>query len=204
MSVELIDCEQNSELWFRSRLGLPTASNFAAILAKGEGKTRRSYLLRLAGEVVTGEPSESYSNEWMERGHRMEPDARALYGFSQDVEPQIVGFIRNGDKGASPDSLIGDRGLLEIKSKRADLLIDVLIKGEFPNEHKAQCQGALWVAEREWIDIACYWPGLPLFVKRAGRDEEYISKLADAVEMFNFELQQTVKWIRAYGQEPAA
>ena len=65
-----------------------------------------------------------------------------------------------------------------------------------------QCQGALWIAEREWIDIGCYWPKLPLFVKRAYRDEDYIRTLADAVDRFNDELGETVERIRRYGAGP--
>lgn len=198
-SLEIIDCEQNSEAWFEARRGLPTASRFSDVLAKGEGKTRRKYMLTLAGEILTGAPAESYSNGFIDRGHVMEPEARRLYAFMFDAEPQQVGFIRNGDKGCSPDSLLDDAGVLEIKTQKADLLIDTLLKGTFPAEHVAQCQGALWVAEREWIDIAVYWPGLPLFVKRAHRDEAYIAKLAAAVKDFNAELADTVERIRSYG-----
>lgn len=194
------DLEQGTEAWYRARLGIPTASMFSAILAKGEGKTRRSYMLKLAGEVLTGEPTESYSNPYMERGHAMEGEAREMYAFMHDQEPRQVGFIVNGPKGCSPDSLLGDAGMLEIKTKRSDLLIDVLLKDEFPAEHKAQCQGALWVAEREWIDLAVYWPGLPLFVKRATRDEDYIAKLSDAVDQFNAELAEVVERVRRYGR----
>ena len=202
MTVEIIECEQNSPEWLAARLGIPTASMFSAILSKGEGKTRRSYLLKLAGEVLTGEPTESYTNEYMERGHVMEAEAREFYSFMKDEDPVRVGFVRNGAKGCSPDSLIGASGLLEIKTKRSDLLIDVMLKDKFPAEHVAQCQGALWVTEREWIDLACYWPKLPLFVKRAYRDDAYIANLAFEVERFNEELAATVGCIKRYG-DPA-
>lgn len=198
--MHVIDCEQGSEEWFRARLGLPTASEFGTILAKGKdggaSKTRRTYMLKLAGEIITGELMDSYTNAHMERGREMEDEARRLYSFVKDVRPQEVGFIVNGQKGCSPDSLIGDDGMLEVKTKLPHLLIDCLLKGEFPPEHKAQCQGALWVAEREWIDLAVYFPRLPLFIKRAGRDEAYITKLAEAVAAFNDELAATVAAIR--------
>ena len=176
-----------------------TASRFKDVLAKGEGKTRRSYMLQLAGELLTGEPHEGFMTADMERGHEMEPDARNMYALMTDANPELVGFIRNGAKGCSPDSLVGDVGMLEIKTKLPHLLIDVLLRDEFPAEHKAQCQGALWVAEREWIDIAVYWPRLPLFIKRAYRDEAYIAGLAAAVDAFNAELAETVERIRSYG-----
>jgi hypothetical protein len=198
--VEVIDCEQNSEEWFRARLGLPTASMFSDVLAKGEGKTRRSYMLRLAGEIITGEPTESFTSPAMERGKLMEDEARAMYEFLSDEPLERVGFIRNGDKGCSPDSLIGANAGLEIKTKRSDLLIDTILRDRFPPEHVAQCQGFLWVAEREWCDLVCYWPRLPLFVKRAYRDEPYIKTLASEVAKFNAELAETVEKIRRYGE----
>lgn len=208
MAVQIFDCDQNSPEWFECRRGVPTASNFATIMAKGRGGgesvTRRKYLYKLAGEILTGEVQEGFSNAHMERGHEMEPDARNMYALMTDAQPQLVGFVRNDLKGASPDSLIGDNGLLEIKTKLPDLLIDVLIRDEFPAEHKAQCQGALWVAEREWIDIAVYWPRLPLFIKRAYRDEAYIADLSLAVDAFNLELSEVVERVRQYGALPAA
>lgn len=203
--IEVFDCAQGSEEWFAHRMGIPTASEFSTVMAKGRGggesKTRKTYLYKLAGEVLTGKPMEHFSNQHTERGHEMEPEARELYAFMRDVDPQIVGFVRNGNKGCSPDSLIASDGMVEIKTKLAHLQIDCLLCGEVPPEHKAQCQGALWVAEREWIDFVSYWPDLPLHVHREYRDEEYIAKLAAAVDEFNDELAQVVERIRAMGGE---
>ena len=206
--MEIIDCAQNSPEWLQARLGIVTASRMGTVMASGrsgaESKTRRSYMLQLAGEIITGEPAETFSNTHMERGHVMEPEARDNYAFMHDVEPQLVGFIRNGDKGASPDSLVGNNGLLEIKTKLPALLIDCLLRkpDDFPPEHKAQCQGALWVAEREWIDLAIYYPKMPLVVFRAHRDAKFIADLASAVRQFNEELHETVERVRAYGTLP--
>jgi hypothetical protein len=201
--IEIFDCDQNSEAWYLARKGLPTASEFAAILSPGKGKaeskTRRTYLLKLAGEILTGDLMEHPTSFHMERGKVMEDEARDAYAFHTDAEPIRVGFVRNGQKGCSPDSLVGDVGMLEIKTKLPHLIIDLLIKDEFPEEHIAQCQGALWVCEREWIDIAVYWPKLPTFIKRAYRDEPFIAKLSDAVDAFNAELAATVDQIRRYG-----
>lgn len=198
MSVQIINCEQGTEDWFIARAGIPTASKFSTVMAKGEGKTRAKYMRQLAGEIITGKPMESFSNGHMERGHVMEPEARDLYSFATDTAPEQVGFIRNGRKGCSPDSLVGSNGMLEIKSKLPDLLIECIERDDFPPEHRAQCQGALWVAEREWIDIVVYWPEMPVFIKRAYRDEKYISDLSKAVDAFNDELSQLVERVRAY------
>jgi hypothetical protein len=194
--MQIIDCEQGSPEWFAARAGIPTASQFATVMASGRGgaesKTRRTYMLKLAGEIITGDPMDSFSNAHTERGHEMEPEARNFYAFRHDVDLQLIGFIRNGNAGASPDSLIGENGLLEIKTKLPHLLIDVTLRGEFPTDHKAQCQGQLWIAEREWIDLICYWPKMEPFIARAYRDEEYIKQLAQAVDQFNDELAEII------------
>lgn len=199
--MKIIDCEQGSPEWFSARAGIPTASEFHTVMAKGksggESLTRKTYLLKLAGEIITGEPMESFTNAHMERGKAMEDEARDLYSFMTDSDPLRVGFVTNGKAGASPDSLIGDRGGLEIKTKLPHLLIDLLLKGEMPPEHKAQVQGCMWITEREWWDFTAYWPKLPLFTKRIIRDDTYIRTIVDAVDQFNDELDATVSRLRA-------
>lgn len=198
------DLEQGSAAWFQIRAGIPTASNFSAVLAKGEGKTRRSYMCRLAAEIVTGEPGETFTTAAMDRGKVMEAEARQLYEFVHDAPLRQVGFVLNDGVGWSPDSLIGDNGGVEIKSQRADLLVETLLKDEFPPEHKAQVQGGLWVGERDWIDLVVYWPKMPLFVKRVGRDEPYIANLKSEVTRFRDDLIGLVAKIKNYGMARAA
>jgi hypothetical protein len=202
--MQINTCEQGTTEWYQARIGLPTSSMFGTVMAKGKGGgdslTRRKYLFQLAGEIVTGEASEGYTNGHTDRGHEMEIEARNYYEFMTDENVELVGFITNGQKGCSPDGLVGTKGMFEAKSKLPHLMIELLLRDEFPPEHKAQCQGALWVAEREWIDIVVYWPKLPLFIKRAYRDESYISTIATAVKDFNEELAEVVEQIRAYGK----
>lgn len=199
-ALEIFDCEQGSPEWHACRRGIPTASRFADVLAKGQGITRRKYLLTLAGEAITGECAESFSNAHMGRGHVMEADARNLYAFDHDVEPQLVGFMRRGRAGCSPDSLVGDAGMLEIKSKLPHLQLDVLEKGKLPSEHIAQVQGQLWIAGRDWCDFVSYWPRLPLFCIRVERDDKYIETLSQAVADFVGELDS---YIERYGVQAA-
>ena len=202
MDLQIIECEQGTPEWFTARAGIPTASRFATVLASGragaESKTRRKYLLQLAGERITGRPMESYSNGHMERGKDQEAEARELYALVRDVEPQPVGFMRRGDAGASPDALIGTDGLLEIKTKLADLQIEVLLANRLPPEHVAQVQGQLWISCRQWCDFVSYSPGLPLFVTRVQRDDAYIAKLAVEVATFNAELDDIITQIKTY------
>lgn len=191
------DIEQGSDEWFQVRAGIPTASEFSKILAKGAGKTRRSYMLKLAGEILTGEPAENFSTTHTRRGHEQEPLARTLYGFAKGLPVEQVGFIRNGDQGASPDGLIGDDGGLEIKTKLPHLHLEVLLADEVPNEHMAQIDGLLWISEREWWDFMSYCPRMEPFVKRVYRNEERIKTLANAVDAFNAELHEIVEQARA-------
>ena len=189
---DIINCEQGTLEWHEARRGIPTASEFATVLAKGKGGgesvTRRKYLLTLVGEILTGEVApDGYTNPHMERGKAMEAEARNAYAFMVDTDPEQVGFIRNGEAGASPDALVGTNGLLEIKTKLPHLLLDCIMQDRLPPEHVAQCQGQLWIAEREWLDFVAYWPKLPLFRFRVTRDEPYIAGLKAAVDQFNDE-----------------
>lgn len=188
----IYDCEQNSHEWLEARRGIPTASRFSDVLAKGQGITRKKYLRTLAGEILTGDVAESFSNAHTDRGHAMEGEARTMYAFAHDADPVLVGFMRRGRVGASPDSLIDANGLLEIKTKLPHLQIEALEGNKLPSEHVAQVQGQLWVSGREFCDFVSYWPKLPLFCIRVERDEKYIATLAQEVADFIGELDALV------------
>jgi len=194
---EIIECEQGSPEWYAARLGIPTASHFNDVNAGGDGKMRRKYMLRLAGERITGEIAEAYSNAHMERGKEHEPQARAQYAFDVDAEVQLVGFIKLGKTGCSPDGLIGDDGMVEFKSALPDILIDIHLRKRYPPEHRLQLQGNLWIANRQWIDIVIYWPGMPSYRERVFRDQQTINDLDVQVHNFNRELDSIVKQIEA-------
>jgi hypothetical protein len=201
MTIQIFNDEQGSPAWFAARMGIPTASEFSTVMAKGEGKTRLTYMRKLAGEIITGEPMEGFSNQNMERGKIMEDEARDLYAFMKDVKPHRVGFVRNGEKGCSPDSLIGDRGGLEIKTALPHIQIERLMKGELPSEHKAQVYGGMWVCERDHWDFMSYWPKLPPLIITIGRDEAYIRNLSSEIDRFNDELAAMVERVRRYGKQ---
>lgn len=204
MTMHIIDCEQGSPDWFAARMGIPTSSEFKTIVGvKKDARdkvTRQIYMRKLAGELLTGQPMENWSNDHMERGREMEAQARDLYAFTYDCEPEVVGFIRNGQTGCSPDSLISNNGGLEIKSALAHIQIDRLERDELPSEHRLQVHGNIWLAEREWWDFASYCPRLPLFVKRVYRDETIIKELSVAIDQFNAELAELVARIKRIGQ----
>lgn len=199
MAIEVFDFPQRSEDWYRVRMGIPTASMFGTVMAGGEGKTRYAYMRKLAGETITQVPMESYTNEDMERGNEIEPELRARFAFEHDHEIAAVGFIKNGNKGCSPDGLIGKKGMVQFKSAAAHVMIEILLAGEVPKKHLPQLQGEMWVAEREWtyLVIGSVSKRLPLFVRRVARDEAYIKRITAEVATFNVELREMVKRIEA-------
>jgi hypothetical protein len=189
--------------WFLARMGMPTASRYSAILAHGKGgaesKMRYTYMKQLAGEIITGEPMETYTNEKMDRGKKHEPDLRARYSFERDVDVKQIGFMRMNPAlcatGCSPDGLVGDDGMVELKSAEPPVLIDIL-KGKQPTEHMAQVQGGLWISGRSWCDLVIGWPNMPLSITRINRSDTYIGPLSVAVKAFNAELAALVKELR--------
>jgi hypothetical protein len=200
MSVEVFTCLQGTPEWRECRRGIPTASAFHMMLAGGQGKTRRKYMLELIGEQLTGLPADSFANAHTERGHIMEVEARERLAYDYELPLRQVGFLRREIKGAgyvgcSPDSLIGDDGMIEIKTKLPHLQLEVLLEKRLPPEHVAQCQGALWVAQRKWLDFVSYWPGLADFKIRVFPDPEYFAKLEEGVARFYQEMQECIKQI---------
>lgn len=188
--VEIIDCKQNSPEWYAARCGLITASNFAQVI--GNGKARTTYLYKVAAERIRGEAMDSFTTIYTERGHEYEPVAADLYRQRTGQQGQKIGMFRQGTLGYSPDLIVGDDGLVEIKTKSAHLQIDILMKDEVPTEHKAQLQGGLLVSDRPWIDFVSYCPGLPLFVKRIEVDQHYRAILQKRLLAFEEEVQNTI------------
>ena len=200
------DIEQGSPEWFDLRRGIPTASRFAAVCATGKdgtvaGSLTRSKLLRvLAGEILTGELAEQFSTSAMERGNAMEAEARDYYARSRFAELTRIGFIRRRLPsgryvGCSPDSLIGKRKALEVKTMRPDLIIEISDKGTgFPPEHRAQVQGTMWIANLDEVDLMIFYRGMPYSPTfTIQRDETYIKELSASVEIFDWELAKLVE-----------
>lgn len=194
--LEICEAEQNSPEWFEFRRGIPSASKFQCLLANSaDRKGRRTYMYDLAGEILSGECAESYTNPFMERGKATESEARDWYAFATDADLIRVGAVRSPFLGAvcSPDSLIGNDGGLEIKTRMARLQIELLEADQLPNEHKAQVQGAMWILGRPWWDFVSYSRNIKPFKVRVHRDDAYIATLAVAVREFNEELKALVE-----------
>lgn len=194
--MEIIrDIEQGSQEWMNLRLGIITCSELDCLLVNGKGTAgfgagAFTYMDTLIGERITGEAADPFQgNRHTERGHELEGKARELYVARTGAELDQVAIILNHGIGYSPDALVGADGLDEIKTKLPKFQVSVILDGEVPKEHIAQCMGGLWVSEREWIDFISYWPGMPLFIKRMYRDEAMIRKIAERVKTF-YELME--------------
>lgn len=186
---------QGSDAWAAARCGILTASVMHCLLVDGKGQAgfgagAFTLMNELIGERFTGESADKFGgNASTERGHLLEPVARAFVSERLGIVIDEVGIILNHGVGYSPDGVVGNDGLVEIKTKLPKLQIEVILAGEIPKEHVVQCQAGLWISERDHIDFASFWPGMPLFHKRAGRDEVMITKLKERVEKF-YELME--------------
>lgn len=184
------DIDQGTPEWLALRLGIATASELDCLLVSGKhptgfGVAAFTYMDQLIGERITEEAAElPFQTKATIRGHEQEGVALSLYEAREEVKVQKVGIILNRGIGYSPDGLVGTDGLIEIKTKLPKFQVGVILSGEVPKEHVAQCQGGLWASDREWIDFISYWPGMPLFVKRMHRDEAMIRKIAERVKLF--------------------
>jgi len=182
--------EQGSQEWLNLRLGIITCSELDCLLVNGKGQAgfgagAFSYMDQLIGERITEEAADPFQgNRHTERGHELEGKAGEFYVARTGAELEQVAIILNHGIGYSPDALVGVDGLAEIKTKLPKFQVGVLLSGEVPKEHIAQCQGGLWASEREWIDFISYWPGMPLFIKRMYRDEAMIRTIAERVKTF--------------------
>lgn len=180
---------QGSEDWENLRRGIPTASNFSRIItpAKGQLSTAwKSYAAELIGQElgVIVQPPPSF---WMEWGTENEPYAVAAYEQITGVKTAQIGFAWPDDHtryGCSPDRLVGENGLLEVKCPKPETLIEYHVGGELPSEYRPQVQGQLLITGRDWCDFLAYHPQLKPFLIRVERDEKYIANLAVALDEF--------------------
>lgn len=199
--IELI---QGSEEWKQFRCGKITSSRFRDVMSKGKGsepsRTRLSYLYEIAAEIITGKVADNYISPAMEHGTLCEPLARIEYEEREALPVQQVGIIEHpkyNNITSSPDGFIGENGLLEIKCPKTSTQIQYVLDGVFPSEYQAQVQGQLWICEREWCDFVSFDPRIEgpsqYFKIRVNRDEEYIEKLKNGVDLFITDLNKILE-----------
>lgn len=206
---------QGSDAWILSRLGKVTASRIADVMAKtrsGYGASRANYLAELLTERLTGQPAERYTNAAMEWGTAQEPAARVAYEIAHNVMVEEVGFIQHPlipESGASPDGMVGNLGLVEIKAPNTSTHVDTLLGETVPDKYAKQMQWQMACTGRQWCDFCSFDPRLPpsmqLWVKRVMRDPTMIDEIEAEVRAFLKELDQKVSALTArYGLPEAA
>ena len=193
--------EQGSSEWLAARLGRATASRVADICAKtksGPAASRGNYLLELVTERLTGEPTPFFVNSAMQWGTDNEPHAREAYEVTRDCFVEEVGFIGHPTiamAGASPDGLVGEHGLVEIKCPNSLTMVTTLRANEVPAKYLPQIYFQMACTGRAWCDFVSYDSRLPancqLFVKRVERDHVKIAEIENEVEAFLAEVAST-------------
>ncbi len=179
------DVMQGSEEWDRWR-ARPTASEFGKFVTPAKGDYS-SQATAYAAKIVAkrrGVYTEPPPTFWMDYGLEMEPNAKHAYTLQTGREIQGVGFVLpdNTDAyGCSPDGLVGDDGLIEIKCPAPETLINYHAEGVFPQKYKPQVQGQLFITGRAWCDFYVWHPELEPFLIRVEPDVKYQAKMAECL-----------------------
>jgi putative phage-type endonuclease len=200
----ILNDEQGSPEWLASRLGRPSASMFGKLIT-GSGKpssSAESYINEMIAERLTGRSKPFFTNEHMERGTALEPEAREAYEFITDFEVVETGFILDDSEefGCSPDGLVFTNGRgqngLEIKCPSDSVHVSYLRAGKVPAKYYQQVQGCMWITGMECWDFMSYHPEMPHLLVRMERNEKFIEAMAEqvlaAVETIKTETERLV------------
>ncbi|MCG7932323.1 MAG: YqaJ viral recombinase family protein [Candidatus Thiodiazotropha lotti] len=198
--------DQLTEEWFSARCGKVTASKVCDVVTKtrsGWAASRANYMAQLLVERLTGTKEKGYTNAAMQWGIDTEPQARDAYVFMTDNEVEQVGFIDHpyiAMSGASPDGLVGDDGLVEIKCPNTATHINTFITGKIDKNYIDQMQWQMACTQRAWCDFVSFDPRLPeeyqLFLKRVEFDKSRVNELEEGVVGFNTELQSMINELK--------
>ena len=189
------------------RVAVAAADDAPPVVEAANNDTSRGLTATLSAELITGHVEPIFPNRATERGTMDEPYAREVYG--ERYAPAIeVGFMvrqfEGFQLGYSPDGLVGDDGLIEIKSRAQKTQLKTFLDGEVPTENMAQIQCGLLVSGRKWLDYVSYCGGMPLFVKRVYPDQEWFTAILEAAAKFEQNAEYVMsKYLAATeGNEP--
>lgn len=198
---------QGTDDWQALRLGKVTASRIADLMARtrtGWGTSRTNYMAELVAERLTGVKSEGFSNAAIKWGFEMEPQARDAYVFFADADVTQIGFVdhpRIAMTGASPDGLVGDAGLVEIKCPLTATHIETLLTASVREKYLFQMQWQMACTGRQWCDFVSYDPRMPermrYFCQRVPRNDRLIADLEREVSEFLREVADKVAALQA-------
>lgn len=199
--MEIItDIKQGDPEWFKLRIGSIGGSSIASVVAGGQGKMRKNLMYRLAGEILSDEKYEGYSNPHMLRGIEQEPDSLAVYEAvtgNAIYQPAIVKESKY--KHYSPDSLRDPDGIVECKSAIPSIHVERIDTGKIEGNYYKQIQWGLHICQRKWCDFVSYSPlvtVMPIWIKRYTRDEKLIKELDSAADKFLMEMMLLIKKIK--------
>ena len=198
--MKIYNFEQRTEDWYNIRKGKMSASNAETIIANGKGL--ETYIYNLMAEYYSSAEKENYINADMQRGIDLEPEARLEFEFYTDLDVQEVGFIEYNDFiGVSPDGLIGDDGLIEIKCPNDSIYFKLLLSNNIKPEYIAQMQMQMYVTNRQYCYFVSYNPNFEksLYIKKISRDEEMIDKLKKGLERGTELIKEIKKNFRKVG-----
>jgi len=192
--------EQGSPEWLASRLGRPSASMFSNLITTSgkPSSSAKKYIAEMVAERLTGRSKPFYTNDHMERGNFLEPEAREAYEFITDLEVVETGFILHDSEefGCSPDGLVANDGGLEIKCPSDEVHAGYLIDGKVPTKYYQQVQGCMWVTGRDWWDFMSYHPEMPHLLVRMERNEEFIEAMATEVnKAVEIIVKESERWL---------
>ena len=198
---------QGTAEWKALRLGKVTASRIADVMARtksGYGASRGNYLTELVLERITGVAAEHFINDAMAHGTENEPLARSMYEFMTDNSVDQIPFVDHpsiGMSGCSPDGLVGDSGLIEIKCPSSKTHMATLLGASIEEKYMKQMQWQMACTEKGWCDFVSFDPRLPaemqLFVKRVHRDNAMIFELEKEARIFLSEIDETIATLSA-------
>lgn len=205
--MKTIDFPQGSQEWLASRAGKVTASRVADVMAKiktGEAAARRDYKAQIVAEILTGVPQESgFTNAEIQWGTEQEPFARAVYELAALETVTQVGLVLHPTidrAAASPDGLVDDQGLVEIKCPKTATHLTYLIDGVVPSKYQPQMLWQMACTEAKWCDFISFDPRLPadlqLFVVRFPRDDKRIAEMEAEVNAFLAEVDTILAKLR--------
>jgi len=199
--------EQGTAEWLQERAGKVTASRIGDVMARtktGYGASRANYMADLVAEKLTGNPKQGFTNDAMRWGTETEPQARAMYELVTGHTVVETGFVPHptiGGAGASPDGLVGDYGLLEIKCPNTATHIKTLRGAEIDRDYLLQMHWQMLCTGRTWCDFVSFDPRLPMemqmHLRRVELDEKLAAEITDEVTKFITELNETVADLRS-------
>ncbi|WP_373237744.1 lambda exonuclease family protein [Cohaesibacter celericrescens] len=194
--------DQGTEAWHTDRLGSVTASRISDMLAStktGWGAGRKNYMAQLVCERLTGQREETFKSPAMERGNEIEDEAARTYAFYHDADVQTVGFIPHPTipmAGASPDRLVNDDGLIEIKCPNTATHLETFEGASIKRVYMLQMQFQMACTGRKWCDFVSYDPRLPehlaMHTRRIPRDQEQIAEIEKETKIFLDEVEAKV------------